>query len=73
VLDFKRVETFAGVAADVLRFVVALAVILTCSTTAQMCLVAAGMSAWILFEAEGHERAGIVAWLGCVVVSGVIG
>lgn len=70
--DFKRVETFAGVAADVLRFLVALAVILMCSTTAQMCLVAAGMSAWILFEAEGHERAGIVMWLGCVVVAGVI-
>lgn len=66
--DFKRVETFAGVAADVLRFLVALAVILMCSTTAQMCLVAA----WILFEAEGHDRAGIVAWLGCVVVAGVI-
>ena len=71
-LDFKRVETFAGVAADVLRFVVALAVILMCSTTVQMCLVAAGMSAWILFGSEGHERAGIVAWLGCVCVAGVI-
>ena len=71
-LDFKRVETFAGVAADVLRFVVALAVILTCSTTVQMCLVAAGMSAWILFGSEGHERAGIVMWLGCVCVAGVI-
>lgn len=71
-LEFKRVETFAGVAADVLRFVVALAVILMCSTTVQMCLVAAGMSAWILFGSEGHERAGIVAWLGCVCVAGVI-
>ena len=71
-LDFKRVETVAGIAADVLRFMVALAVILMCSTTAQMCIVAAGMSAWILFEAEGHGRAGIVMWLGCVVVAGVI-
>ena len=71
-LDFKRVETVAGIAADVLRFMVALAVILTCSTTAQMCIVSAGVSTWILFESEGHERAGIVAWLGCVVVAGVI-
>ena len=70
--DFKRIEAFASVVADVLRCVVALAVIAMCSTTVQMCLVAAGMSAWILFEAEGHERAGIVAWLGCVVIAGVI-
>ena len=68
-LDFKRVETFADVAANVLRFVVALAAILMCSTTTQMCLVTAGVSAWILFESEGHERAGIVMWLGCVVVA----
>ena len=51
-LDFKRVETFADVAANVLRFVVALAAILMCSTTTQMCLVTAGVSAWILFESE---------------------
>ena len=70
--DFKRIEAFAGATANVLRLVVALAVILMCSTTAQMCIVSAGVSTWILFESAGHERAGIVAWLGCVVVAGVI-
>lgn len=72
-LNLPRIETFASVAADVLRFVVAVAIMVACETTAQACIVAAGMSGWILFEAEGHGRAGIVAWLACVVVAGVVG
>ncbi len=71
-IRLQRLETWASVLTGVIRFVVALAVILACSSTAQMCLVAGGMSAWILFESEGHSGAGVVAWLGCVVVAGVI-
>lgn len=71
-IHLQRLETWASVLAGVIRFVVALATILMCSSVAQACLVAAGMSAWILFESEGHDGAGVMAWLGCVCVAGVV-